>query len=92
MAGVDAVFVGPVDLSQALGLPGQLRHPQVEAFARRIRDTAVAASLHASIFCNDIAAAVDYAEAGFKLIAFSVDAQIILDAYRVKREGFDGGR
>jgi 4-hydroxy-2-oxoheptanedioate aldolase len=86
--GVTAVFVGPVDLSQALGLPGQLRHPKVEAFAHQIRATAAAAGLHASIFCNDIQAAVDYAGAGFKLIAFSVDAQIVIDAYRALQVRF----
>jgi 4-hydroxy-2-oxoheptanedioate aldolase len=89
--GVAGVFVGPVDLSQALGLPGQLRHPRVEAFAHQIRETAAAAGLHAAIFCNDIEAAVDYAAAGFRLIAFSVDAQIILDACREPVARFAAG-
>jgi 4-hydroxy-2-oxoheptanedioate aldolase len=82
VAGVTAVFVGPVDLSQSLGLPGQLRHPRVEAFAHRIRETAERAGIHAAIFCNDLDAAADYARAGFKLVAYSVDSQIILEAYR----------
>ncbi len=86
--GVAAVFVGPVDLSQALGLPGQLRHPEVEAFAQQIRETAERAGLRTSIFCNELAAAVDYAQAGFKLIALSVDAQMILGAYSAAREAF----
>jgi 2-keto-3-deoxy-L-rhamnonate aldolase RhmA len=40
--GVDALFVGPGDMSGALGLPGQLTHPQVMATmaraAQRCRD------------------------------------------------------
>jgi 4-hydroxy-2-oxoheptanedioate aldolase len=87
--GVAAVFVGPVDLSQSLGLPGQLRHPKVEAFAHQIRETALGEGIYASIFCNDVEAGGDYAEAGFKLIAFSVDAQIISDAYRAVRMQFE---
>jgi 4-hydroxy-2-oxoheptanedioate aldolase len=86
--GVGAIFVGPVDLSMSLGLPGQLRHPAVEAFARQLREKAVAAGLRAAIFCNDIDAAADYASAGFKLLAFSVDAQIIARAYQADRERF----
>ncbi len=86
--GVTAVFVGPVDLSQALGVPGQLRHPRVEAFAHQIRTTATEAGRYAAIFCNSLDAAGDYARAGFKLIALSVDAQMIGEAYRAAREGF----
>lgn len=41
IAGVDGLFVGPADLSGAMGLPGQLGHPQVLAAmaeaARRAR-------------------------------------------------------
>lgn len=87
--GVGALFVGPVDLSQALGIPGQLRHPRVEELARKIRETAARFGVHASIYCNDMESAVDYARAGFKLLAFSVDAQILLHAYRGHRQRFD---
>ena len=29
--GIDGTFIGPYDLSMSMGLPGQLRHPDIEA-------------------------------------------------------------
>ncbi|MBI4596947.1 MAG: 4-hydroxy-2-oxovalerate aldolase [Candidatus Omnitrophica bacterium] len=34
--GVDAVMVGPYDISGSLGLPGELQHPKVAAACRRV--------------------------------------------------------
>jgi len=39
VAGVDVLFIGPSDLSQSLGHPGQPGHPDVQAAIRRIIDS-----------------------------------------------------
>ena len=36
--GIDALFVGPTDLSQALGVPGQLDHPKITEIIARVAD------------------------------------------------------
>ena len=36
--GIDVIFIGPSDLSQSLGLPGQAQHPTVQAAMQRIAD------------------------------------------------------
>ena len=36
--GVDVLFLGPTDLSQSLGHPGDLRHPDVLAALDRVAD------------------------------------------------------
>jgi 4-hydroxy-2-oxoheptanedioate aldolase len=40
--GIDVIYIGPYDLSQSLGLPGQVEHPvvlkEMETVFRRIRD------------------------------------------------------
>ena len=39
--GVDVLFLGPTDLSQSLGHPGDLRHPDVLAAMERVADAVV---------------------------------------------------
>jgi 4-hydroxy-2-oxoheptanedioate aldolase len=39
---VDVVFIGPTDLSNSLGLAGQLNHPTVQATIERIFDVVLA--------------------------------------------------
>ena len=39
--GVDVLFLGPTDLSQSLGHPGDLRHPDVLAALERVADAVV---------------------------------------------------
>ena len=41
--GVDAVMVGPADLSVSLGVPGQFEHPSMIAAIEKIRDACVRA-------------------------------------------------
>src|SRR5206468_5939380 len=39
--GVDAVMVGPADLSISLGVPGQFKHPKMVEAMEAIRDTCI---------------------------------------------------
>jgi 2-keto-3-deoxy-L-rhamnonate aldolase RhmA len=41
VAGLDAVLVGPVDLSISLGVPGEFEHPKMVAAMEQIRDACV---------------------------------------------------
>lgn len=43
--GVDVLFIGPSDLSQSLGHPGEMGHPDVQAAFRRIIETGRAAGV-----------------------------------------------
>jgi 4-hydroxy-2-oxoheptanedioate aldolase len=43
--GVDVLFIGPSDLSQSLGHPGEMGHPDVQAAFRRIIETGRAAEV-----------------------------------------------
>ena len=40
--GIDAVMIGPADLSISLGIPGQFQHPRMIAAIEAVRDTCVA--------------------------------------------------
>ncbi|HST57963.1 MAG TPA: aldolase/citrate lyase family protein [Longimicrobium sp.] len=80
--GVDALFVGPYDLSASLGVTGQVGHPSVQdAIAQvascRSGDTAV------GIFSLDPAALRARAEAGFTLLACGVDTTLLAQGAKI---------
>jgi 4-hydroxy-2-oxoheptanedioate aldolase len=78
--GLDGLYVGPSDLSLALGLPpravavdpGEDRQALADAI-ERVRDACAANGLIAGMHCAAGEAASRYADAGFKLITVGVD-------------------
>jgi 4-hydroxy-2-oxoheptanedioate aldolase len=78
--GFDVLFVGPYDLSQSVGLPGQVDAPSVEAAIADIVRRATAAGKALGIFCDTPAALARYRESGIPYIAYSVDVGLFRDA------------
>jgi 4-hydroxy-2-oxoheptanedioate aldolase len=80
--GIDVAFIGPYDLSQSLGFPGQLRHPCVErAMAeaiRKARDT----GKYIGTYCDDADTAAKYRSIGVSYLTVSIDAYIFLSGAR----------
>jgi 2-dehydro-3-deoxyglucarate aldolase/4-hydroxy-2-oxoheptanedioate aldolase len=72
--GIDAIFVGPFDLSGSLGLLGQITHPQVEAAIAEIKRHCEEASVPAGIFAVDAQSARNFIQKGFNLIALGMDS------------------
>jgi 2-keto-3-deoxy-L-rhamnonate aldolase RhmA len=72
--GIDAIFVGPFDLSGSLGLLGQITHPQVEAAIAEIKRHCEEASVPAGIFAVDAQSARNFIQKGFNLIALGTDS------------------
>lgn len=52
LPGVDMLFFGPGDFSQAVGVPGQLDHPLVDEARRRVAEAAVRAGKYAGTVGN----------------------------------------
>jgi len=71
--GIDAVFVGPYDLSASMGKPGQVQDPDVQAAIRTVRDAVLHAGLKLGIYCSDPESARDFVEQGYTLIGMSTD-------------------
>lgn len=78
--GIDIVFIGPYDLSQSLGVPGQVNHPIViEAMnniVKRARDLGVVVGT----FTDTSQSVVLWKEAGVQYISYSVDVGIFTNA------------
>jgi 2-dehydro-3-deoxyglucarate aldolase/4-hydroxy-2-oxoheptanedioate aldolase len=71
--GIDAIFIGPYDLSASMGKPGRIQDPEVQAAIRRIRDAAFKAGLKIGIYCSDPESAREFIRQGYTLIGMSTD-------------------
>jgi 4-hydroxy-2-oxoheptanedioate aldolase len=77
--GVDVIFVGPYDLSQSFGIPGQIYHPvMVDAVARALA-AAKRAGKPAGIFVGSVEEAKARIEQGFTYIAYSTDSLVFAE-------------
>lgn len=71
--GVDAVLLGPYDLSASLGRMGQVDHPDVVAAIARVTDVCRAANMPLGYFGVTAAAVRPYVERGYTLVVAGVD-------------------
>lgn len=79
---IDVLFVGPYDLSQSLGVPGQVDHPLVRSKIQDVCARAAARNVVLGVFADDIDTAQYFAAEGFKYIAYAVDVGILADVSR----------
>ena len=77
VAGLDAVLVGPYDLSASLGLPGQVDHPDVKAAIQRVAEACQQAGMPIGIFGMTAEAVRPYIERGFRFIVAGVDTVLL---------------
>jgi len=80
--GIDIVFLGPYDLSQSCGYPGQTNHPEV---VNKMKQAVILAKNHNKIigtFCESPSDAHKWRDLGVQYISYSVDVGIILNAYK----------
>lgn len=80
VAYVNIIFLGPYDLSQALGVPGQINHPAVIEKIEYIVNLCKANSKKTGIFTDNLADARRWRELGIDYISYSVDVGIIQEA------------
>jgi 4-hydroxy-2-oxoheptanedioate aldolase len=84
--GFDVAFLGPYDLSQALGLPGEVTHPRVREAMRAIVRAAQPHGVAVGCFANDPDQARLWLGEGVSYLAYSIDSVIFLEACRRARE------
>lgn len=82
VAGFDVLFVGPYDLSQSVGRPGEVDSPEVVALMRDIAEKAKAKGVLLGAFCDTPENAKLLRSEGFSYIAYSVDVSIFLEAVK----------
>jgi 2-keto-3-deoxy-L-rhamnonate aldolase RhmA len=77
VAGIDAVLVGPYDLSASLGRMGALDHPDVVAAIDRITAVCHQAGVRLGIFGVSAAAVRPYLDRGYTLIVAGLDTLLL---------------
>lgn len=82
VTGIDAVIIGPYDLSASLGLTAQFDHPEMVASVDAIGDACkrhgVIAGIH--VVQPDVADAVRRYKEGYRFIAYSLDITMLMNA------------
>lgn len=82
--GVDAVMIGPFDLSQSMGIPGQLKDPRMDEAFQKVIDGCnrhgVAPGVHLTSF-EDVE---KWVSRGMRFITFQYDISMLVEASREK--------
>ena len=80
--GVDGIFVGPCDLSIALGIPLQFDNPVLISAVERILKACQDNGKESVIFAANMKDAVKWANKGYDSIAYSLDASVFIQAFQ----------
>ncbi|HEX9012627.1 MAG TPA: aldolase/citrate lyase family protein [Anaerolineaceae bacterium] len=88
--GLDALFIGPYDLSASMGHLGEINHPEVLEAVEKVRAACLGCSMPLGILATSSLQAKAYAEQGYRLIACSADALLLGNAARAVVKDFQG--
>jgi 2-keto-3-deoxy-L-rhamnonate aldolase RhmA len=80
-AAIDAVIIGPYDLSGSFGIPGQIDAPEVVDGIAAVHRLCRERGKPCGIFAGTADKARAYAQSGFDLIAAGMDCSILLSAF-----------
>lgn len=87
--GIDIAFIGPYDLSQSLGVPGQTTHPRVVDAMKEIIKAAKDKGVAVGTFTDSAETMKMWMDAGVQYISYSVDVGIFAEACRTIKEQFE---
>ncbi|MGF1638124.1 MAG: HpcH/HpaI aldolase/citrate lyase family protein [Cyclobacteriaceae bacterium] len=77
--GFDVIFIGPYDLSQSMGLTGQIDHPRVVGEMERIVTLCKSKNIAVGTFVDTKENARRWKNTGTKYIAYSVDTGLMYE-------------
>ena len=80
--GIDVLFLGPYDISQSLGMPGQVRDQKVEDALRRAATDARAQGRAVGSYAKDVEMGKWLLDIGVQYLSINVDATIYMQACR----------
>lgn len=80
LPGIDGIFIGPYDLSIALGMPGEFRSPAFTAAIARILHACKAANKLSFMYANNAEQARAYIAQGFDAVVIGMDVLLLIDA------------
>jgi 4-hydroxy-2-oxoheptanedioate aldolase len=76
--GIDIIFVGPYDLSQSMGLTGQIWHPDVAKEITRIIEICKKKNIATGVFTDTPEGVKHWSALGVKYINYRIDTEMFL--------------
>lgn len=80
--GVDVIFIGPYDLSQSLGKPGEVKDPEVIKAIRESVKIVKNKGLACGSFANDLEYLDILIDCGIQYVTYTVDCVLISQRYK----------
>jgi 2-dehydro-3-deoxyglucarate aldolase/4-hydroxy-2-oxoheptanedioate aldolase len=77
--GIDAVMIGPMDLSISLGVPGEMQHPKMVEAMEKVRDSCISHGVIPGTHTRTPALARFWKERGMRFLGCSADTLMIYD-------------
>jgi len=78
--GIDVIFVGPYDLSQSLGIPGDIENPRVTRAVEDLIDRANRRNIKLGIFTDTMQQLRHWRESGLAFLGYSIELTILVQA------------
>ena len=85
---IDVIFLGPYDMSQSMGITGQVTHPRIEEAAQKVLETTKKYGKVAGIYAGNGAIAKERAAQGFQYITIAMDILLFGAKCRQEIEAF----
>jgi 4-hydroxy-2-oxoheptanedioate aldolase len=82
VSGIDIIFVGPYDLSQSLGVPGQVEHELVISKIQEINEKCKAKGIAVGVFTDNVRTLERWKSAGVQYLSYSVDVGLYAEYCR----------
>ena len=80
---LDVIFIGPFDLSQSYGIPGQVDHPELRRTMEQVIVTCQGANVAVGIYADSAEAVKHWVSRGVQYAAVGIDTALI---YRLTRD------
>ncbi len=77
--GIDVIWLGPYDLSQSMGVPGQVSHPSVLSKMKSVLKKSASRGIVGGTFADGIDAARRWVDLGVQLIAVSYETKMLFE-------------
>ncbi len=78
--GIDVIFVGPYDLSQSLGIPGDIENPRVTRAVEDLIVRAARRNVKLGIFTDTIQQLRHWRDSGMAFLGYSIEMTILVQA------------
>ena len=85
---LDVIFIGPMDLSCSLGIPGDIEHPRMQEATKHILETARKYNKTTGILVGTMDAVRRWYDRGVRLLTWSNELRMVAEAVKNATEEF----